>query len=58
MKALIGYQDVLKVIKNFVTLILEGVTYEQRFTHKKEKMKDYNALFFIHQCCHTPKFAR
>lgn len=50
MKVLFGNQDVLEVIKNGVNPFVEGATTAQRTVHKEEKMKDFKALYLIHQC--------
>ena len=45
MKVLFGYQDVLEVIKNGVSLLVEDATDAQRATHKEEKKKDCKRCF-------------
>lgn len=56
MKVLSVYHDVLEVTKNRVTILVEGATYAQRSKHYEEKMKNYKALFFIHQCVDMDNF--
>lgn len=53
-----GYQDVLEVIKNEVTSLVEGATYAQSSTHKEENTKYYKVLFLIHQCVNADNFEK
>lgn len=55
-KVLFGYQDFLEVIKNGVSPLIVGATDAQRATHKKEKKKNFKALFLIHQCVDGDNF--
>lgn len=48
MKVLFGYQDVLEVIKNGVTPLIQNATGAHQVMHKEEKKKDFKALLFIH----------
>lgn len=57
-RVLFGYQDVLEMIKNEVTTLVEDATDAQRSKHKKEKTKDFKALFFIHQCVDVNNFEK
>lgn len=45
MKALFVYQDVLDMIKNGMSHVVECDTQEQRASHKEEKYKDLKVLF-------------
>lgn len=58
MNVLFGYQDVLEVIKNEVTTLVEGGTNAQQSKHKEKKTKDFKALFFIHQCVDADNFEK
>ena len=58
MKVLFGYQDVLEVIKDGVTSLVEGATDAQKATFKEEKKKDYKALFLIHSCVDGDNFEK
>ena len=48
MKVVFGYQDVLEMIKNRVNPLVACATDVQQATYKKEKKKDFKALFLIH----------
>lgn len=50
MNVLFGYRDVLEVINNGVTPLIQNAIEVQHTTNKEEKNKDYKALFLIHQC--------
>lgn len=44
MKVLLGYQDLIEVIKNDVNPFVKGDTTK----HKDEKTKNFKALYLIH----------
>lgn len=58
MKVVFGYQDVLEVVKNEVTTLVEGAIYAQRSKHNEEKTKDYKVLFFVHECVDADNFEK
>lgn len=58
MKVLFGYQDVLEVIKDGVTSLVEAATDAQKAAFKEEKKKDYKALFLIHSCVDGDNFEK
>lgn len=58
MNMLFYYQDVLELIKNEVTPLVEGTTDTQQSKHKEDKMRDFKVLFFIHQCVDANNFKK
>lgn len=58
MKVLFRYQYVLEVIKNNVTPLVKGATVAQRTLQEEEKIKDYKALYLIHQCVDVENFEK
>lgn len=58
MKVLFGYQNILEVIKNMVSPLVEGTTTAQQATHKEEKKKYFKALFLIHKCVDGDNFEK
>lgn len=58
MKVLFGYHDILEVIKNDVTPLVQNATEAQQTTYKEEKKKDYKALFLIHQSVDGENFEK
>lgn len=55
---LFGYQDVLEVINNRVTTLIEGATDAHQYKHKDDKTKDFKAVFLIHQCVDADNFEK
>lgn len=58
MNVMFGYQDVLEVIQNDVNPLIKAATDAQRTAHKKEKTKDFKALYLIHQCVDADNFEK
>lgn len=52
------FQDILEVIKNKVTPFVETASVAQKTSHKEEKIKDYKALYHIHQCVDADNFEK
>lgn len=57
-KVLFDYQDVLEVIKNGVTSLVEDTPIAQRTLHKEDKTKYCKALYIIHHCVDTDNFEK
>ncbi|XP_050890732.1 uncharacterized protein LOC127096165 [Lathyrus oleraceus] len=58
MKVLFDSQDVLEVIKNGVTPLVQNAAEAQQATHKEEKTEYFKVLFLIHQCIDGDNFEK
>lgn len=46
------------MIKNEITTLVEGAIDAQQSKHKEEKMKNYKAMFLVHQCVDANNFEK
>lgn len=58
MRVLLGAQDIIDLVNDIDTLIVEDATQAQRNVQRDTRKKDPKALFYIHECVDTMVFEK